>query len=275
MADIFSTLLGVGLNMYGANQAADAARQSGQDTLAAAQVAADAAKFDPWAVSTGYGTSYFDTDKQQAGYTLDPTLEAFRNAFYGGAGEFMGQIKTDPTEAAQKYYQEQQQLMQPGRQAEDIALRQQQLQSGRIGLGVAPVAVGAGNVGGMINPEQYQRDLARAQVDADLGFQSRELAQADIDRAISRGTGLLQSGLGIEEQGLRALTIGADIGSKQAVSGGNVAQTLMTGANAAAQGNLAAGLSRAGMFADAGRGFMGQNYNQPAAQNTGRSFWNS
>lgn len=266
---MWETLLPIGLSLFGANQAQSAARESAQSNIEAAKIAAEAAKFKPYSISTGFGTSYFDEPKQQAGYTLDPTLQAFRNAMYGGAGEFMGRIESDPTKAAQQYYAEQQALMAPQRQAEDIALRQQQLQSGRIGLGVSPAAVGAGNVGGMVNPEQYQRDLARAQADAALGVQSREMAQADIDRAIGRGTGLLQTGLGIEEYGLKPLQIGADIGNRVATAGANQAQALLGGGQAAAQANLAAGLSSAGMFGSLGRTLAGQRFGTPAVGGLG------
>lgn len=258
--DPFSTLLGVGLSMYGADQAQQAAGQSAQANIEAAKIAAEAAKFKPYSISTGFGTSYFDENKQQAGYKLDPTLQAFRNAMYGGAGEFLGQIKTDPQAAAQQYYNQQQALMAGGRGAEDIALRQQQLQSGRIGLGLSGASQGAGAGTGYVNPEQYQQQLARAQADQQLAAQSTQLAQADIDRAIGRGTGLLQTGLGIEEYGLRPLTIGADIGSRQAVSGGNQAQALLGGGQAAAQANLAGGLAGAGMFGNLGRSLLGQKF---------------
>ena len=258
--DPFSALLGVGLSMYGADQAQQAAGQSAQANIEAAKIAAEAAKFKPYSISTGFGTSYFDENKQQAGYKLDPTLQAFRNAMYGGAGEFLGQIKTDPQAAAQQYYNQQQALMAGGRGAEDIALRQQQLQSGRIGLGLSGASQGAGAGTGYVNPEQYQQQLARSQADQQLAAQSTQLAQADIDRAIGRGTGLLQTGLGIEEYGLRPLTIGADIGSRQAVSGGNQAQALLGGGQAAAQANLAGGLAGAGMFGNLGRSLLGQKF---------------
>lgn len=260
MADVFSTLLPIGLSLFGANQAQSAARESAQANIEAAKIAAEAAKFKPYSISTGFGTSFFDENKQEAGYTLDPTLQAFRNAMYGGAGEFMGQIQTDPQAAAQNYYNQQMALQQGGRGAEDIALRQQQLQSGRIGLGLSGAAMGAGAGTGYVNPEQYQRDLARAQQDQALAASSTQMAQADIDRAIGRGTGLLQTGLGIEEYGLRPLTIGADIGSRQAVSGGNQAQALLGGGQAAAQANLAGGLAGAGMFGNLGRSLLGQKF---------------
>ena len=260
MASIFETLLPVGLSLFGASQARDAAGQSAQANIESAKIAAEAAKFKPYSISTGFGTSYFDEPKQQAGYTLDPTLQAFRNAMYGGAGEFMGQIQTDPQVAAQQYYNQQQALMAGQRGAEDIALRQQQLQSGRIGLGLSGASQGAGAGTGYVNPEQYQRDLARSMADQQLAAQSTQLAQADIDRAIGRGTGLLQTGLGIEEYGLKPLQIGADIGNRVATAGANQAQALLGGGQAAAQANLAGGLAGAGMFGNLGAALMKQKF---------------
>ena len=260
MASVFQTLLPVGLSLFGASQARDAAGQSAQANIESAKIAAEAAKFKPYSISTGFGTSYFDEPKQQAGYTLDPTLQAFRNAMYGGAGEFMGQIQTDPQAAAQQYYNQQQALMAGQRGAEDIALRQQQLQSGRIGLGLSGASQGAGAGTGYVNPEQYQRDLARSMADQQLAAQSTQLAQADIDRAISRGTGLLQTGLGIEEYGLKPLQIGADIGNRVATAGANQAQALLAGGQAAANANLAGGLAGAGMFGNLGAALMKQKF---------------
>lgn len=260
MVNPFQTLLPIGLSLFGANQARGAARESAQSNIEAAKIAAEAAQFKPYSISTGFGSSFFDEDKQEAGYTLDPTLQAFRDAMYGGAGEFMGQINTDPQAAAQQYYDQQQGLMAGGRGAEDIALRQQQLQSGRIGLGLSGASQGAGANTGYVNPEQYQRDLARAQQDRALAASSTQLAQADIDRAIGRGTGLLQTGLGLEEYGLKPLQIGADIGNRQATAGANQGNILMAGGQAAAQANLAGGLAGAGMFGNLGASLMKQQF---------------
>lgn len=257
---IWSTLAPIGLSMLGASQAQSAARESAQSNIEAAKIAAESAKFKPYSISTGFGTSYFDEPNQQAGYTLDPTLQAFRNAMYGGAGEFMGQIQSDPQAAAQQYYNQQQGLMAGQRGAEDIALRQQQLQSGRIGLGLSGASQGAGMGTGYVNPEQYQRDLARSVTDQQLAAQSTQLAQADIDRAIARGTGLLQTGMGIEQMGLQPLQIGADIGNRVATAGANQGQMLLAGGQAAANANLAGGLAGAGMFGNLGTALMKQQY---------------
>lgn len=257
---MFETLLPIGLSLFGASQARSAARDSAQANIESAKIAAEAAKFKPYSISTGFGTSYFDEPKQEAGYTLDPTLQAFRDAMYGGAGEFMGQIQTDPQAAAQQYYNQQMGLMAGQRGAEDIALRQQQLQQGRIGLGLSGASQGAGVGTGYVNPEQYQQQLARSMADQQLAAQSTQLAQADIDRAIARGTGLLQTGMGIEQMGLQPLQIGADIGNRVATAGANQGQMLLAGGQAAANANLAGGLAGAGMFGNLGAALMKQQY---------------
>lgn len=248
-----SQLGSAALAYYGADATADA-------TSAAAERAAAMGEFKPYSITSGFGTSFFDKDKQQAGYELDPRLKAFQNAMYGGATDFLGQINPDPTAAAQQYYNQQQGLMARGRVEEDIALRQQQLQSGRIGLGLSGASQGAGVGTGYVNPDQYQQQLARSQADQQLAANSTQLAQADIDRAISRGAGLFQTGVGIEELGLKPLQMGMDIGNRAATLGANQGSTLLGGATSAAQANLAGTLGAAGMLSKAGRSASGYRF---------------
>jgi len=231
--------------LFGASSAASAAERSAQAQIEAAKIAADAAKFRPYSLKTGFGESYFDTENQTAGYTLDPRLAALRDIFYGGAEDVLGQLQGfDPKEYAAEVLAEQQGLLSPIRSQEDIARRNRALASGRIGLGVSPMAVGAGaGTGGVVNPEQYAAMLARERVDAELAAASREAGQKEIDRLITRGTGLLSTGTGIEELGFKPLTIGADIGNKAAVAGGNQADALLKGGLFAAETNLAGDLS--------------------------------
>jgi hypothetical protein len=238
--DVLGALGNLG-GYYAASQAAQ--NQANALNNLGAQ-AASMSEFKPYSVTSGYGTGYFDTSKQQAGYALNPVLEAFRNQFYGGAGNVLGQINLDPTKAAQQYVTQQQALLQPTRQAEDIALRNQQLNRGRIGLGVSGTAMGAGGAG-MVNPEQYQRDLARARADQELATRAQEYGQADIDRLIGRGQGLFQFGAGIEELGLKPLTLGADLGKAVSTAGAQGAQSLLGAGQAAANANLFAGLQQA------------------------------
>ena len=220
------------IGLQGAHAAAAAQRE-------AAQIAAEAARFRPYGITTGFGTSRFDTDKDTGTYDLDPRLANFRDQYYSGAQGVLGQMQGyDPAAMARTVYGEQQALLDPSRQAENEALRASQLSSGRIGLGLTGSAVGAGT-GGMLNPQQFSLDRARAQADAQMAFNSREYGQAELDRLIGRGTGLMNTGFGIEELGAKSLAMGLDAGSRAGVSQGNQAQALLSGGMGAAQSMLA------------------------------------
>jgi hypothetical protein len=223
---------------YAADIGLQGARAASRAQIQAAEIAAEAARFRPYGITTGFGTSRFDTDKDTGTYDLDPRLANFRDQYYSGAQGVLGQMQGyDPQAMAQTVYGEQQALLDPSRQAENEALRASQLSSGRIGLGLTGSAVGAGT-GGMLNPQQFSLDRARAQADAQMAFNSREYGQAELDRLIGRGTGLMNTGFGIEELGAKSLTMGLDAGSRAGVSQGNQANALLQGGMGAAQSML-------------------------------------
>jgi len=257
--------LNVGANIGSSLLSYNAADKAAQSNLQAGQAAAAAAEFKPYAITSGLGTSFFDPSSQKAGYELDPTLAAFRNTLYQGGANFLGQVQEDPMVAAQNYYNQQQGLLAGGREAEDIALRNQQINQGRIGLGLSGASQGVGG-GGYLNPDQFslasRRDLQNQQIAAS----STQMGQADIDRAISRGTGLMQAGLGVEQQGLTPLTIGADIGNRAATAGAQQGANLLAGANAASQANLAGSLGAAGMLSNMFKPSTGYKFNPETGQ---------
>ena len=259
MGDIVGAVIGGNATKKAAQTAANAQTES-------ARIAADAAKFRPYSITSGFGSSSFDTDKNTATYDLDPQLAAYRDQLYGLSQQGMGGINLDTQQNAQDYYNQQQGLLSGGRGAEDIALRQQQLNSGRIGLGLSGEAMGAGAGTGYVNPEQYQRDLARAQVDASMAANADQIARQQLDQDIARSTGLFNTGAGVEQLGQSTLTMGADIGNKAAVAGAAQGRSLLEGGMAAAQSNLAGGLSQANMYqnigkslGNAGASFFGSN----------------
>ena len=260
---MIGAIIGGITGLMGASMAADSARRSADAQVEAARIAADAAKFRPYAVTTGFGRSFFDEEAQTAGYELDPELAAFRDFYYGQARQAQEQLAgMSPQEMAAQVLAEQQGLLAPTRRAEDIALRQQQLQRGRIGLGVAPEALGAGMMGGAINPEQYSQDLARARADAEMAAAAREYGQSEIDRLIGRGTGLFQTGAGIEQLGMTPLEAGAAIGGRASTAGAAQAQALLSGGQQAANLRLAGGLGAAQAVQQAGKQFGGLFANQ-------------
>ena len=101
----------IGSTLLSSNAARKAGSEAAAAQTAAGEAAAKAAEFRPYSVTTGFGTGYINPETQQAGYQLDPVLEAFRNSMYGGAGQFLSQIQADPQAAAQNYYNQQQALM--------------------------------------------------------------------------------------------------------------------------------------------------------------------
>jgi len=240
---------GKAADVYGAYSSYDQAKNAAQQQASAlnnmTSAATQAAQFKPYSVTTGFGSSYFDTDKNQAGYEMNPLYQAFRDRNLSGSAGVYDQLGAfDPQQAAATFMGEQQALLQPQRMAEDIALRNQQLGRGRIGMGLSGAAAGAG-MGGMVNPEQFSLQRARALADAQMASTAREQGQADIDRLIGRASGLFQTGAGIEQLGQGSLTLGADLGKAGASAGGNIAQSLLTGGQQAANANYQAALGKA------------------------------
>ena len=258
MGDIVGAVIGGNATKRAAQTAANAQTES-------ARIAADAAKFRPYSITSGFGSSSFDTDKNTATYDLDPQLAAYRDQLYGLSQQGMGGINLDTQQNAQDYYNQQQGLLSGGRGAEDIALRQQQLGSGRIGLGLSGEAMGAGAGTGYVNPEQYQRDLARGQVDAGIAANADQVARDQLTQDLARYTGLFNQGAGVEKLGMENLTIGADIGNKAAVAGAAQGRSLLEGGIGAANANLAGGLSQANMYQNLGNTMGGMFSNQPTA----------
>lgn len=264
---IAAAAIAAGGSLLGGMMASDAADNSAQAQLEAARIAAESAKFKPYSITTGYGRSFFNPDTQTAGYEIDPRLAAFRDQLYGQATKTLTQLgSTNPEAEAAKYVSQQMGLLSPTRQAEDLANRQRALGSGRIGLGVSGGVVGGGE--GLVNPDQFATQLARERVNAEIAAAGTTYGENIYDKMLSRGTGMLQTGLGIEELGMKPLTIGADIGNKAAVTGANAGQLMLTGATNAANANLAGSLSQANMLQSAARTAGGMLYNpQPT--------WNS
>lgn len=176
------SLLTTGLNTIGGliqGQAATGAAQTQADAqIRAAQIAADAAKFKPVGVTTGFGSSQFGFDANgnlnSAGYNLTPEMKAQRDALIGqstgllaqagGAqaatapmgqaaqtmmGLGQGYLGSTPQEQAQKYLNDQLGLLSPQRASDMAALQAQMQAQGRGGF-----AIGGGvNGQGAANPQ--------------------------------------------------------------------------------------------------------------------------
>lgn len=176
------------------------------------------ANFRPYSIKTATGSSFFDKATGEAGYDLSPDLEAYQKSLYGTAKTAAAGLAATPEDAAKDYITQQQGLLQPQRQAEDIALRNQQLQRGRIGLGISSEAAGAG-AGGYVNPEQFQRDRARALADAQIAANATQAGQQQMSNQLSYTQGLFNAGQAPEQYGMNQLTLGGNLGAQQAQAG--------------------------------------------------------
>jgi hypothetical protein len=151
------------------------------------------ANFRPYSIKTATGGTFFDKGTGAAGFNLSPEMQAYQKSLYGTAQTAAGGLTATPEAAAKAYMTQQQGLLQPQRTAEDLALRNQQLSRGRIGMGISSEAAGAG-VGGYVNQEQFQRDRARAQADAQIAANATQAGQTQQANQLQLYTGVIQCG---------------------------------------------------------------------------------
>lgn len=265
---------------YGANQQNALASQ----LLGAGQKAAEAAQFRPVGVTSRFGTSGFTYDDQGrltgAGYQVAPDVAAMRERLLGQAGTNLeqatqaagqiapvgaaaqslfnlgqGYLAESPQAAAQRVMQQQQALLQPGREQQLSQLTNQQFQQGRLGLGVGGTSGAGGSVAmGASNPQLQAYYNALAQQDAQLAANAMQQGQ----QQTSFGAGLFNTGAGLlgqvpayqtaalapytqylagaagaEALGQNPFDLSTALGAKQATAGSQVANTLQNAANAA------------------------------------------
>lgn len=163
IASFAGPVLSVAGGLISGSKGADAAKGQAEALRAAALRSSQMAQFRPIGLTTGFGSSRFNVNDlgqvTEAGYTLDPQLEALRNRFttgatgydptrvqqltepiYGGAaslfnlgGDYLG---ANPQEVAAKYISDRQGLLQPSRAAEFGRIEARNYATGRGGLGV-------------------------------------------------------------------------------------------------------------------------------------------
>lgn len=264
-----ASLLG---GIIGGNSAKKAAQTQANAQLESARIAADAARFRPVGVTTRFGSSNFRTDAQGnligAGYDVAPDVASLRDYLIsqaqgagvqtaegaGGAQQRLfqlgeGYLAQTPDEAAQRWMEAQQKLLQPSRERAQAGVTQNLFNTGRGG-----VAVSQGGMMGPANTEQQALLNAELMQDLELATRAQEQGRA----ATTFGAGLFGTGLDLastgynplktqfglaqsfEGAGQGALDLGAQLGGRAAQAGANVGQTLLQGGTNAANAMYAA-----------------------------------
>jgi hypothetical protein len=250
-------------------------------------MAAEAAKFRPVGITTRFGSSNFQMSPEGyltgAGYNVSPELKAYQDRLMGLTGGALTQaeqaqqqyaplqtaatglfglgqqyLQQTPEQVAQKYMQQQQDLLAPSRERQMAQLQNQLFQQGRGGLSVGGTGMRPSGAAGLgaTTPEMEAYYNAIAQQDAQLAAQAQQAGQQNV----AFGTGLfgtganmlnqyqagqvgalnpfttyLGAGQTIEELGQAPLKLGAALGGQAAAYGGNVGQSLLQGGLEAAR----------------------------------------
>jgi hypothetical protein len=212
--------------------------------------AVNLASFNPFGMTTAFGTSQFQRDPvtgqvTSAGYTASPELAAQRERLFGlGAAALPTTANT--ADVQQQYITQQQGLLAPGREQQLAQLRNRQFQRGTSGLATGGTMAGyAPNAAGLMatNPEMAAYYNSLAQADAQLAANAPTYAQNLLNQQIATGTGLFGAANTLEGYAQQPLTLSSNLANLQSTAGGRAGQLgLLGGQNIAAtqlQGNLA------------------------------------
>jgi hypothetical protein len=194
-----------GFQLFGGLFGAGASRRAAKEKRENQRRAIEATEFKPYAVTSGFGSSYFDPESQTAGFELDDRLANFRDQNYDYANQIFGNINTDPTAEMQKtmgFYKE---AVDPMRQAQALKLGANMLSGGRVGVGVSPAALGATIPEGMtgsgltMSPELLAMYSANAAQDKLAAMDAYSQARENIANDFKLGQDLFGFGTDIEK----------------------------------------------------------------------------
>jgi hypothetical protein len=271
IAPFIAPVFNVASGLIGGSKAADANKTQAETLRAAGKYASDLALFNPYGITTSFGTSKFQDGK--GSYTLSPELKAIQDSLftqaggydptkvgtaaqplYGGAASLfnLGQqyLATSPEEAAQQYMMQQQGLLAPGRTAEEARLATANYGRGTGGLGVQ---TGTGSAPS--NPLAQALFNARAQQDATIAAQADEYGQkraifgsglfgrgsellGQVPKLTTAGYGPLEAQLSLlgttEKLGQQPFLLSQDLAKNYSQSGANAGQLYLSPQQAAA-----------------------------------------
>lgn len=201
---------------YLSGQAAKSAAEKGAaGQVEAARIAADAARFTPYNITTALGGVRFGD--QTADILYNPQLAAYRDKLFGLA---TSTLPEDIQQAEALAYEQQRRSAERLFNQQTAALGTGLFRTGRQGLNV-------------FGAQPETRAFAAAMSDQELAL--RMAAQQEVANRVAQSTGLFQSGLGVENALLQPLEIGANLGGRAASAGAVQANALLQGGLSAAQ----------------------------------------
>ena len=271
-AALAGPVLGVAGGLISGSKAADAAKGQAEALRAAADKASAMAQFNPYGMTTNFGTSTFADGR--GSYQLSPQLQAIQNKLFGATGQYdptqigaaaqpimggaqslfnLGQqyLATSPQQAAQDYMTSQQALLAPSRTA-DLA----RLQTTNFGRGTGGLGVQTGTGGAPSNPLAQALFNAQSKQDLQLAAQADEAGMArarfgaglfgtggellgQVPKLTTAGYSPLEAQLGLlgttEKLGQQPFLLSQDLAGRYAQAGANAGQLYLQPQAAAAQ----------------------------------------
>ena len=248
--------------------------QAAQQREAAAKAGA-ASRFQPVGMTTTFGTSNFREEVDpltgiprivEAGYTANPEISALQSRLFGMAPGALGTaeaaqmaampigaaaqqafglgsqyLSESPEAARQRYFNQQQALLEQPRQQEEQRLASTVFGRGRAGL----------NIAGMGQPELYSLANARRQQDLQLAAQAEQAAQQQATfgtNLFGTGASLLGQQYGIPTQALGPLqSYLGTIGELETMAQQPFQLGMQVGAGVTQGGQVGGGLLQAGL----------------------------
>lgn len=269
---IAGPVLGTAGGLISGGKAADAAKGQSEALRAAAERASAMAQFNPYGMTTNFGTSTF-TDGRGS-YQLSPELQAISNRLmgytaqydptqvaqaaqplYGGASGLFNRadyyLGQSPEDVSAKFVADQQRLLQPSREADFARLRTANYGRGTSGLGVNtgtggapsnPLAQALFNAQGKqdldIATRADQAAVQRAK-DASLFYAQGGALLGQVPQLTTAGYGPLESQLGLlrttESLGQQPFLLSQELAKNYSTAGANAGRLFLEPQAAAAQ----------------------------------------
>jgi len=206
-----------------------AAQQAQARIGQATQQATTGAQFRPVGVTTRFGASQFQIDPTtgqviSAGYTAAPEITSAQNRLMGLGASYLAQT---PEEVAQQYLSKQYELLDPSRQRQLAAIRNQAFQTGRMGLSVGSTGLRPSGAQGLMgaNPEMEAYYNALAQQDAQLAAQAQQAGQ----QQVGFGAGLFGQAGQLETMAQQPFSLSQGLAQQASAAGARAGQLGITG----------------------------------------------
>jgi hypothetical protein len=264
--------LGIAGGLISGSKAADAAKGQSEALRAAAERASAMAQFNPYGMTTNFGTSTFADGR--GSYQLSPELQAIQDRLFAATGQYdptqigamaqpltggaqslfnLGQqyLATSPEAASQQYMAQQQALLQPSREA-DLA----RLQATNYGRGTGGLGVQTGTGSAPANPLAQALFNAQSRQDLELAARADEAGMArarfgaglfgtggellgQVPRLTTAGYGPLEAQLGLlgttERLGQDPFRLSQELAGRYSQAGAQAGQLYLSPQQAAAQ----------------------------------------